>query len=146
MLVTTALTLLTIILTLAAALHIYWTFGGTWALKDAMPVFEGEKRPMPEHLPKSMIIPTLLVATLLLAAAALFLWHAGLIDIALPSWIRTAGVWIATSVFLLRAIGEFRYVGFFKKVKDSGFARKDTKFYSPLCLFMAILALVIILG
>lgn len=38
---------------------------------------------------------------------------------------------------LLRGVGEFRYVGLFKRVKGSRFARNDTRFYSPLCLMLA---------
>jgi hypothetical protein len=36
-----------------------------------------------------------------------------------------------------RAVGEFRYVGFFKRVRGSRFARLDTNVYSPLCLLLA---------
>jgi hypothetical protein len=36
--------------------------------------------------------------------------------------------------FALRAVGEFRLVGFFKSVKGTEFAAMDTWFYSPLCL------------
>jgi hypothetical protein len=37
-----------------------------------------------------------------------------------------------------RAVGEFKYVGFFKRVRGSKFARLDTLVYSPLCLLLAI--------
>jgi hypothetical protein len=39
----------------------------------------------------------------------------------------------------LRAIGDFRYVGFFKRIRDSKFARLDTLAYSPLCAALAVL-------
>ena len=48
---------------------------------------------------------------------------------------------IVTGLFFLRAIGEFRYVGFFKRVRDTAFAKADTRFYSPLCVFIAVLSL-----
>lgn len=35
---------------------------------------------------------------------------------------------------LARAVGDFRLVGFFKKVKGSEFALMDTLLYSPLCV------------
>ena len=44
-------------------------------------------------------------------------------------------------IFLLRAVGDFRYVGFFKKVKNTAFARNDTRYYSPLCLLLGVIAL-----
>lgn len=37
-----------------------------------------------------------------------------------------------------RAIGEFRHVGFFKRVRGTRFARLDTIFCSPLCLALAV--------
>ena len=37
-----------------------------------------------------------------------------------------------------RAIGDFKYVGFFKRVRGSKFARMDTLVYSPLCLLLAL--------
>jgi hypothetical protein len=37
-----------------------------------------------------------------------------------------------------RAIGEFKYLGFFKRVTGSKFARLDTLLYSPLCLLLAV--------
>jgi hypothetical protein len=36
-----------------------------------------------------------------------------------------------------RAVGEFKYVGFFKRVRGSRFATLDTWIYSPLCLLLA---------
>ena len=45
------------------------------------------------------------------------------------------------AVFAIRAIGEFRYCGFFKKIRNSEFAYWDTRIYSPLCVVMSALAL-----
>jgi hypothetical protein len=46
-------------------------------------------------------------------------------------------------IFLIRAIGDFRYVGFLKKIKNTKFAKKDTKYYSPLCSLISVLAFII---
>ena len=54
---------------------------------------------------------------------------------------RLALVWLCYGLalgLLARAIGEFNYVGFFKRVRGSRFARLDTLVYSPLCLLLAI--------
>lgn len=142
MLTTIALIILVAILLFISTLHIYWAFGGKWSSKNVFPVLEGSKQ-LPNIIP---VIPTLIVAVLLLVAAGLFLWHSGVIALALPEWIRIAGVWTVTVVFAARAIGEFRYVGFFKKVYNSGFSRLDTRIFSPLCLFIAILALIVVIG
>jgi hypothetical protein len=39
---------------------------------------------------------------------------------------------------LARAVGDFRLVGFFKRVKDSVFARMDSRVYSPLCVLLGL--------
>jgi len=49
------------------------------------------------------------------------------------------GAWLIAAAFALRAIGDFRYVGFFKRVRESRFARLDTFAYSPLCTLLALL-------
>ena len=54
------------------------------------------------------------------------------------------GTWFIAFIFLVRAIGDFNYVGFFKRVKDSKFAFWDTRLYSPLSLLIAILTIVVI--
>lgn len=46
-----------------------------------------------------------------------------------------SGIFLST-IFTLRAIGEFNAVGFFKKIKDTEFAIYDTKYFSPLCLIL----------
>jgi hypothetical protein len=40
--------------------------------------------------------------------------------------------------FLLRAVGEFRLVGLFKRIRGTAFARWDTWLFSPLCLLIAL--------
>lgn len=41
-------------------------------------------------------------------------------------------------MFAVRAVGDFRYVGFFKRIRGSRFARMDTLYYSPLCAALAL--------
>jgi len=41
-------------------------------------------------------------------------------------------------VFLIRAMGDFKYVGFFKKVRNTRFAKLDMNFYSPLCVAVSV--------
>jgi hypothetical protein len=49
------------------------------------------------------------------------------------------GLWLVAGTFLLRAIGDFHYVGFFKRQRESRFAKLDTLVYSPICLLLACL-------
>ena len=119
------------ILALLSALHFYWAFGGTRGLALAMP-FDGERfvwRADPIGLGGFAFF--MLVSALLLAGR--LGWLGTLEPRALFEW----GSWAVAVVFLLRAIGDFRYIGFGKKVWDTRFARLDTFAYSPLSLLIA---------
>jgi Protein of unknown function (DUF3995) len=77
------------------------------------------------------------VAAVLLMFGGLVAATAGIVRTGLPprhlSWLS-----FGLSLGLLaRAIGEFKYVGFFKRVRGTRFARLDTLLYSPLCLMLA---------
>jgi hypothetical protein len=82
---------------------------------------------------------TLAVAGLLGLAALLVLAHAGLGPAtALPGWIVALGAPVVAIVLVARAIGDFRYVGFFKRVRDTRFAHLDTRFFSPIALLLGV--------
>lgn len=54
---------------------------------------------------------------------------------------RVLLTWSAYALSLglfLRAIGEFRLVGFFKRVRGTRFAQLDTLAFSPLCLLLSV--------
>jgi hypothetical protein len=80
---------------------------------------------------------TLLVAALLVASALLLLAGAGVVALPLPSPWLEAACWLVALIFAARAVGDFRYVGFFKRVRDSRFGRLDSALYSPLCVFLS---------
>jgi hypothetical protein len=48
--------------------------------------------------------------------------------------------YVLALVFALRAMGDFRFVGFFKSMGDEPFRSWDTWLYSPLCLAIAVAA------
>jgi hypothetical protein len=76
-------------------------------------------------------------------AAGIVVGQLGLVSTGLPSWLFEWGTRVLAAVFFLRAIGEFRLVGFFKRVRNTRFARWDTLLFSPLCLFMALVLMLI---
>ena len=51
--------------------------------------------------------------------------------------------WIISILFFIRAIGDFKYVGFFKKVKQTTFGEMDTTYFSPLCLVISMVGILI---
>jgi Protein of unknown function (DUF3995) len=89
------------------------------------------------------ILPTLIVAFGLLGFGLFILVMSGLIALDTPQWLNKYGLWIIASIFTLRAIGDFNYVGFFKKIKRTKFGKNDTKYFSPLCLTIGILTIIL---
>ena len=128
-----------------ALLHFYWAFGGNWGMEDAIPDQFKNKF----FDPKFKLVNTLAtfaVAIGLLAFAAITASNSPTIDFGLKPELIKIGTVIIAGIFLFRAIGDFRIVGFFKKEKTGGFAEKDSKIYSPLCLFIGVISLLIYFG
>ena len=125
-----------------SSIHFYWVFGGKWGLSAVLPTKDAESEPT-----NPGVILTLIVALGLLMFG-LFVGAFGgffsrLLEV-LPVFFTKYGMWIISTIFFVRAIGEFHYVGFFKKIKHTNFAKWDTKLFSPLCLLISILGVLII--
>ncbi|EJS76441.1 DUF3995 domain-containing protein [Bacillus cereus] len=118
------------ILFLVSFLHVYWAFGGTWGTNSVIPTISGEKA----FTPRTGM--TLVIALLLSMAAIILLQQTNIVQ---------AGSWICMIVFFIRVIGEFNYFGIFKRKKDTKFARMDTNLYIPLCLFLSLTFLLVIM-
>ena len=85
----------------------------------------------------------MLVAIVFLGFAAVYLEKTQIVTLnSLNSTTNYTG-WFIAIIFILRAIGDFKYLGFFKKINHSDFAKSDTKLFSPLCLTIGILAILI---
>jgi hypothetical protein len=125
-----------LVLLVLTGVHVCWAAGGKAGKGAAIPSADGQP------VIKPSAIATALVAVALGAMAALVALRIS--GLRLPflagnSIIVQAGAWLVAAVFALRAVGDFRYVGFFKKVRGSRFARLDTLAYSPLCACLALL-------
>jgi len=119
-------------------IHFNWAFGGKWGFNNALPTNNEGKRVLN---PKK--IDSAIVAIGLLLFANFYLFKGNWINIAINNWITNYSGWLISSIFLLRAIGDFKYIGFFKKVKSTEFAKLDTKFYAPLCLMIGFIGVLI---
>ncbi len=135
-------TIITIVLFLIflflSSIHIYWGFGGHWGNGAVMPTKDDNTKVMMPGL-----LPTFLVAFGLLGFGLFVLIKSKVTDFNLPTWLDKYGLWIIAGIFIIRAIGEFNYVGLFKKIKHTKFGQNDTKYYSPLCLTIGILTIVL---
>ncbi len=112
--------------------HVYWVLGGRVGRDAAIPEVDGK----PVFQPST--VTTFLVAVALVLCALLVAATAGLVSF---PWSPTLLRWLTEAlavVLLLRAIGDFRLVGFFKRIRGTRFAHLDTVAYSPLSLLLAI--------
>ena len=112
-----------------------------WHFRMAFLPETGESAAVPSVDGKPLFVPsrtaTLFVGAALLACAALVATTAGLFWVGVPHKLLS---WISYGLgfgLMARGIGDFRYVGLFKRVRGSPFARMDTRLYSPLCLLLA---------
>lgn len=129
--------LLAIIFAVIALLHFYWAFGGSTPGMAAIPTVGGKQAFTPSAFGTAM------VALAFVAAALVALGQIGYLGEIVPHWIFRAGLFIISVLFLLRAVGEFKMVGFFKTLTGTPFASMDTWVYSPLCLFIAVAAFIV---
>jgi Protein of unknown function (DUF3995) len=133
----------TIIFLSISALHFYWAFGSLFGKK-----IKSAESVLPEINGKPAFIPSTF-ATFVVAIGLLFFANIssfGLVEgfgLKHFSPIISYGNLAISFIFLVRAIGDFNLVGFYKKIKRTKFAENDSKYYSPLCLLISVVAFVI---
>ncbi len=114
--------------------HFYWAFGGKIGLDKALPTKDGKLLLKPS---KSL---TILVG-IVLNSFAYIAYALQFYDFTVNenrNFYLYSGIFLST-IFIIRAIGEFNAVGFFKKIKDTEFAIYDTRYFSPLCLILGVI-------
>jgi hypothetical protein len=112
--------------------HVHMARATTIGVSGAVPTVDGKPLFTPSRK------ATLAVAVVLLLFAALVASTAGLIATGLPPVLLRWLSYALAAGLLARAIGDFRYLGFFKRVRGSRFATLDSWVYSPICLLLAI--------
>jgi hypothetical protein len=121
-----------------AVIHIYWGLGGKLGVNGAIPTNKNKEKVISPGLFECSI-----VASVLFGFGIFILIKIQIILFRLPGWLLSYGLVVIAALFLVRSIGEFKYVGFFKKVKTTKFAEMDTKYYSPLCLLISVAAIIL---
>ena len=130
--------ILIVIFTALSILHFYWAMGGKWAFANSAPsTKEG----------KALFVPGRIASTVvgmgLFLFAMVYAIKGGFYALDSLAWLVKIALWVIPAIFIIRAIGDFNYVGFFKKVKETGFGRMDSRVYSPLCLGIGALGLIL---
>lgn len=131
--------ILILIFSVLALIHFYWASGGLWGFESALPTDENGVLMLNPKTYDSIIVGASL------ALFGSFYWITFISKKhELPLWLRNIGLWAIPIIFTLRAMGDFKFIGFFKQIKSTEFAKIDTLFFSPLCLTIAIIGFVLL--
>ena len=121
------------VLACAAALHVFWGLGGRTPMLATLPEVGGRAAFHSSRAATLAVALALMMACLVLALRVL-----GVRIRPVPDQVAVAISWLLAAVFALRAVGDFRLLGFFKQVVGSRFAAMDTWIYSPVCVLLAL--------
>jgi hypothetical protein len=115
-----------------ALMHVYWAVGGGVGKSVAVPEIDGRRAFVPST------VGTLAVAAALLFAASVVAIAGGLIGVGGFRGLFRILAFGLSATFIARAVGDFRLVGFFKRLHGTKFARLDTIVFAPLCLALGV--------
>jgi len=121
-----------LVLITLSGLHFYWLFGGRRAVHAVVPTDSNGRL-----LFKPGKASTLIVASGLLLFAFVNADFANWIDTGIRQGSLRYSMIIVGLIFLLRAIGDFKYLGITKRYKQTAFALTDARIYTPLCIALA---------
>jgi hypothetical protein len=113
----------------AAAFHFYWAFGGQYGRHVAVPQREDGT---PLFVPTTAA--TLAVAAVLTLILVVLAVYEMRLNLLLPRGLLRLGMGLLAVTFLIRGLSWHPYIGLFKTVRTTDFARHDTLFYSPGCV------------
>lgn len=127
---------------LLGGLHFYWVFGGKRFLESAVPA---------PFVDRFKNLSTKKIYNFVTALVGIGLWAFGvmtflnfptLAEFEYATTLKLA-MRVVAVLFLVRTIGEFKYVGLFKSEKEGKFANADSKIYVPLCFYLGVSLLLI---
>jgi hypothetical protein len=131
----------TAIVIMLSFVHVYWALSGNLGKSGVLPTLHDGK-PVIEP----GIVGTFAVAAALGIFAFITVGDLGIYVAFVPRDVTKYATIAIGIIFLLRAMGEFKYVGFFKSIKDTHFARNDSRYFSPLCLYLGLSSILIALA
>lgn len=110
-----------------AALHLFWAFRGTKTNNSAVPSTP-DGQPLFSPGPLACVAVAVAISTLGAALAwAVFLPAA---------WPLHTVLTLALIVLTVRAVGDGRFIGFSKRIRDTAFGRADDALYTPLVVLL----------
>jgi len=123
------------IIAFAAAFHLHWAAGGRLGFSVSLPQLPDGTPVMAHRLPRWRPAAGI-VALGLGILALLLLAHAGHLQLPLPRELVRIFLICVGAAFVGRALVPNRYVGFFKTLRATRWAKYDTRLYSPLFLLL----------
>ena len=125
------------IIAFAASFHLHWAMGGQRGFDVSLPQ-NPDGQPVLRHLLPLWRPAAFLVALGLLILAGLVVARALPLDHGLEPGLVDMALLVIGSAFVARAVVPNRYVGFFKSLRTTRWARYDTRLYSPLFLILGL--------
>ena len=135
-----ALALALAIIAFAAGFHAHWALGGRLGLSVSLPQ-RPDGTPVMAHRLRLWRPAAGAIALLLVALAALLLGRAHLLALSLPDAVERSTLLGVGFAFVARALVPNRFVGFFKSLRGTRWAKYDTRLYCPLFLLLGALVL-----
>ena len=128
----------TTIFILLSFLHIYWALGGNWGMSAVLPTLsEGQRRF------RTGTYGRLAIGAAMGGFAFVTIGNMGIFDAYLNRDFTRYATTAIGLVFLLRAMGDFHYMGFFKKATGTLYPKNDSQYYSPLSLAIAVISFIV---
>ena len=127
-----ALAAICFILGILRILHTYWALNGQWGRIAVIPTKE-DGGAIFEIGPISCMVVTIILLSLSYFYIRYFNTFLLVADEYEGSGLYGYGLLAIAGGVFLRTIGDFKYVGFFKYVRNTTFGGLDTKYFSPLC-------------
>lgn len=131
--------ILFIIFLMLGIIHFYWALGGNWGISSVLPTDKhGTKKLHPKKTDSAIVGCVLLIFSLFYA------FNMGISGYKFPSVLLNYFGWIISRNFFSKEQLEILIMyGIFKKIKYTAFGKKDTYFFSPLCLLIAAIGFII---
>ena len=113
----------------AIAFHFYWGIGGQYGRTVSVPQRDDGTPLLVPTAAATLAVAAVL--TVILVALGIYVMP---VNVLLPRRLLRAGLVLFGVIFLARGLSWHPYIGLFKRVRTTNFARNDTRFYSPGCI------------
>lgn len=130
------------IIAFAAGFHFYWATGGQRGFSVSLPQ-RPDGQPVLSHLLPLWRPAAFVVALGLVLLAGLVAAKGLSLEVGIAARLRDLALFATGGAFIARALVPNRYVGFFKTLRSTRWARYDTRLYSPLFLALGLLLLAV---